>query len=398
SGGAGATASGLAAGNYTVTVTDAASATTTQSFIITQPSALSSSGSQINIACNGTSTGSASVSVSGGTAPYSYSWQNNGTTLPQTTASVSGLSAGSYTVSITDANGCSATRTFTLTQPAPFNITGSQTNVSTYGGSDGSATVSASGGAPGYTYSWSPSGGTAATASGLSAGNYTVTITDANGCTVSRNYTITQPAAVTAAPVILAPANGSLSNNRTPVYSGAAVAGSTVTVYVDGTLVGTATVSGGSFNFIQPAALSDGSHTVYATAQSSGQTASANSNTNTFTIDATAPAAPVVVSPANGSITSNNKPSVSGAAEANSSIGIFVDGTLQGTTTTSNSGNYAFQLTAALTEGSHAVRTTATDGAGNTSVNSNTNTFTIDTSAPATSISSMAGASGSTTA
>ncbi len=394
SGGTAATATGLSAGTYTVTITDANNCTTTQNFTLTQPSPLSSSGSQINIACNGTSTGSAAVSVSGGTAPYSYSWQNNGTTLPQTTASVSGLSAGSYTVTITDANGCTTSRSFNLTQPAPFNTTGSQTNVSTYGGSDGSATVSASGGTPGYTYSWSPSGGTAATASGLTAGNYRVTITDDNGCTVARNYTITQPAAVTAAPVILAPANGSLSNNRTPVYSGAAVAGSTVTVYVDGTLVGTATASGGSFNFIQPAALSDGSHTVYATAQSSGQTASANSNTNTFTIDATVPAAPVVVSPANGSITSNNKPSVSGAAEANSSIGIFVDGTLQGTTTTSNSGNYAFQLTAALAEGSHAVRTTATDGAGNTSPNSNTNTFTIDQTAPSVAISSTA--SGST--
>lgn len=396
SGGTATTATGLSAGTYTVSITDANGCTTAQNFILTQPSVISSSGSQTNIVCNGTSSGSAAVSVSGGTAPYSYSWQNNtaGTTLPQTTASVSSLSAGSYTVTITDANGCSATRTFTLTQSAPFNTTGSQTSVSTYGGSDGSATVSASGGTPGYTYSWSPSGGTAATASGLAAGNYTVTITDANGCTVSRNYTITQPAAVTAAPVILAPANGSLSNNRTPVYSGAAVAGGTVTLYVDGNSVGTTTASGGNFSLAQPTALSDGSHTVYATAQSSGQTVSANSNTNTFTIDATAPAAPVVVSPANGSIVSNNRPSVSGAAEASSSIKIFVDGTLQGTTTTSNSGNYAFQLTASLAEGSHTVRTTATDAAGNGSANSNTNTFTIDQTAPSVTISSTA--SGST--
>ncbi|MEN9907421.1 MAG: hypothetical protein RLZZ540_562, partial [Bacteroidota bacterium] len=73
---------------------------------------------------------------------------------------------------------------------------GSQTNVSCNGGTNGSASVSPSGGTPGYTYSWSPSGGTAATATGLAAGSYTVTVTDANGCTATRNYTVTQPSAL----------------------------------------------------------------------------------------------------------------------------------------------------------------------------------------------------------
>ncbi|WP_329807237.1 T9SS type A sorting domain-containing protein, partial [Flavobacterium facile] len=83
------------------------------------------------------------------------------------------------------------------TEPTVLALTaGSQTNVSCNGGSNGSASVTPSGGAGGYTYSWSPSGGTAATATGLSAGTYTVTVTDANSCITTRNFTITQPVAV----------------------------------------------------------------------------------------------------------------------------------------------------------------------------------------------------------
>ncbi|MEO7978604.1 T9SS type A sorting domain-containing protein, partial [Flavobacterium sp.] len=115
-----------------------------------------------------------------------------------------GLTAGSYTVTVTDANGCTATRNYTITQPTAINTaTGSQTNVSCNGGSNGSASVTPSGGTPGYTYSWSPSGGTAATATGLTAGSYTVTVTDANGCTATRNYTITEPAAIDATTTLI---------------------------------------------------------------------------------------------------------------------------------------------------------------------------------------------------
>ncbi|WP_424108311.1 SprB repeat-containing protein, partial [Pseudomonas viridiflava] len=73
-----------------------------------------------------------------------------------------------------------------------------QTNVACFGGTNGSATVSATGGTGPYTYSWSPSGGTAATATGLAAGTYTVTVTDANGCTATRAFTITAPPAIVA--------------------------------------------------------------------------------------------------------------------------------------------------------------------------------------------------------
>ncbi|MFN3404910.1 MAG: hypothetical protein ACK40G_12495, partial [Cytophagaceae bacterium] len=145
--------------------------------------------SSTNVSCNGGSNGSATVTASGGTSPYTYSWAPSGGTGATTT----GRTAGSYTVTVTDAASATATATVTITQPTAISTSGSQTNVSCFGGSNGSITVAPFGGTPGYTYSWAPSGGTSATASGRSAGTYTVTVTDANGCTATRTYTLTQP-------------------------------------------------------------------------------------------------------------------------------------------------------------------------------------------------------------
>ena len=194
SGGTAATATGLAIGTYTVTVTDANACSITRSVTITQPSALTSTASMTTVACNGGSTGVASINVSGGTAPYTYSWAPSGGTA----ATASGLPVGVYTVTVTDANACTLTRSFTITQPTAISVTPSQTNVACNGGTNGTASVAVTGGTPGYTYSWAPSGGTAATATGLAAGTYTCTITDANACTKTQTFTITQPTAFTA--------------------------------------------------------------------------------------------------------------------------------------------------------------------------------------------------------
>ncbi len=192
SGGTAASISGRTAGTYTCTITDANSCTRTQTVLLTQPTALASSvSSQTNISCNGGSTGAATISVSGGTAGYTYSWSPSGGTA----ATAAGLIAGTYTCTITDANSCTQTQTVALTQPAALaSSVASQTNLSCNSGNNGAATVSVSGGTPGYTYSWSPSGGTAATAAGLIAGTYTCTITDANSCTQTQTVTLTQPA------------------------------------------------------------------------------------------------------------------------------------------------------------------------------------------------------------
>ncbi|HEX8562724.1 MAG TPA: T9SS type A sorting domain-containing protein [Flavobacterium sp.] len=194
SGGNGATASGLSAGNYTVTITDANNCSIQKNFTISSPEALTATQSQTNVSCNGGNNGSATVVASGGTGSYSYSWSPSG----GTGATASGLSAGDYTVTVTDANSCSIQKNFTISAPSALTATQSQTNVSCNGGSNGSATVVASGGTGSYSYSWSPSGGTEATASGLSAGDYTVTITDANSCSIQKNFTISSPEALTA--------------------------------------------------------------------------------------------------------------------------------------------------------------------------------------------------------
>ncbi|WDO14364.1 T9SS type A sorting domain-containing protein [Flavobacterium sp. WW92] len=194
SGGTGATASGLSAGTYTVTITDANTCQITRTVTVTEPAALTATASQTNVSCNGGTNGSASVTATGGTGAYTYSWAPSG----GTGATASGLSAGTYTVTITDANTCQITRTVTVTEPAALTATASQTNVSCNGGTNGTASVTATGGTGAYTYSWAPSGGTAATASGLAAGTYTVTITDANLCQITRTVTLTEPAALAA--------------------------------------------------------------------------------------------------------------------------------------------------------------------------------------------------------
>lgn len=186
---------GLTAGMWTCTVTDANLCTKAVNVTITQPTTITSSiSAQTNVACNGGTTGSATVSAAGGTPGYSYSWSPSGGTA----ATATGLAAGTYTCTITDANGCTKTQSATITQPTAITSSVvSQTNVSCNSGSDGAATIAASGGTPGYTYSWSPSGGTAATITGRTAGTYTCTITDANGCTKTQAVTITQPSAIT---------------------------------------------------------------------------------------------------------------------------------------------------------------------------------------------------------
>src|SRR5690606_18715152 len=108
------------------------------------------------------------------------------------------LAAGTYIVSVTDENGCADTQSFTITEPDAIVASASaQTEVSCNGGSNGSATVAVTGGTGDYTYSWSPSGGTTATATGLAAGTYVVTVTDANGCADTQSFTITEPDALT---------------------------------------------------------------------------------------------------------------------------------------------------------------------------------------------------------
>jgi gliding motility-associated-like protein len=194
----GATATGLAAGVYIVTVTDNNGCTTTVTATISEPVLLTVTTTQTNVALFGEATGTATAIPAGGTSPYSYSWN---TTPVQATETATGLVAGTYTVTVTDANGCTATASVTITEPpAPLTVTiTSQTNILCFGDATGSATADASGGAAPYVYSWDTTPvQTGPTATGLVAGTYTVTVTDNIGAVGTGTVTITQPAAALA--------------------------------------------------------------------------------------------------------------------------------------------------------------------------------------------------------
>ena len=156
----------LAAGTYTVTITDANGCTVSQTATVTEPTPLTINSTIIEpILCNGGS-GQVSIAGLGGTAPY----VGNG---------IFTVAAGVQTYTLVDANGCTSQTTVTITEPTPLVATSIATDELL--GSDGTATVNVSGGTAPYTYNWS-SGGTGATETGLVAGVYTVNITDANGC------------------------------------------------------------------------------------------------------------------------------------------------------------------------------------------------------------------------
>lgn len=180
--------SSLSPGTYTVSVTDAVSLCSSfLSFTITQPAGYNGFVDIIHVTCNGGSNGSIDLTLGGATPPYTYLWSPGG----QTTQDISGLGVGTNSVTITDANGCTAGAGFTITQPAAIALTETHVNVSCASGANGSVNLSVSGGTAPYTYGWS-NGATTQDISGLSAGFYNVTVTDANGCSSSLNVNITE--------------------------------------------------------------------------------------------------------------------------------------------------------------------------------------------------------------
>ncbi|CAN5891280.1 hypothetical protein BH11BAC7_BH11BAC7_06550 [soil metagenome] len=192
SGGNAQTATGLCPGNYTVSITDANSCTGTQTVIITEPPVLTAASSGTNITCFGGTDGTATANPSGGSGGYTFSWAPSGGNA----ATANGLSAGSYTCTVADLYGCATTTSVTLTEPTAVAPTSSGTTISCFAGADGTATAIGAGGSGGYSYSWLPFGGNAATANGLSAGSYTCIVTDISGCTGSTSLTLTEPTAM----------------------------------------------------------------------------------------------------------------------------------------------------------------------------------------------------------
>jgi len=179
----------LAGGTYSYTVTDANGCTINGSVTITAIPLLLATATFTNVSCFAGNTGSATTTVTGGTAPYAILWSNGGTIF-----TINNLTAGTYTAVVTDANGCISNVSAIITQPATaLAYTNATSNVSCFAGTNGSVTVTASGGTSPYTILWT-GGATTFIRTNLTAGTYTAVVTDANGCTSNVSATITQPA------------------------------------------------------------------------------------------------------------------------------------------------------------------------------------------------------------
>ncbi len=212
---------------YSVTVTDANNCTQTLSgLVITQPDeALSLSETHVNVLCFGGNNGSIDLTVSGGTPfasgdPYTYAWTKTGSSYTASTEDISGLTAGTYNVTVTDARNCTANLSVTITQPPAISLSVQKTDPSCPPDadeeelqSDGSITLTVTGGTEDYTYEWTPSNGgvipegqeNQQNLTNLVAGTYTVVVTDENDCTATTTVTLVEQSPNPAQPTVINP-------------------------------------------------------------------------------------------------------------------------------------------------------------------------------------------------
>lgn len=185
-------ATNLAAGTYIVTITDTNKCSTKDTVTITQGAKINTVTNVVPSSCT-TSNGSVGVTASNGVGSYTYLWTPGG----NTTDSITGLAAGSYSCTVTDANGCFVSTSATVTDSTTLKaITTTQANEKCNGNAIGTANIHVTGGSGAVTYGWAPTGGTDTIATGLAAGTYTFTATDASGCKALDLVTITQPKAL----------------------------------------------------------------------------------------------------------------------------------------------------------------------------------------------------------
>lgn len=183
----------LGPGTYYVTITDALNCVGRDTITLTEPTTIAFTSNVVNVSCNGLSDGEIVLTASGGTGTLSYAWSNS---LPNA-SNVTGLSANTYIVTVSDANNCTSTGSFTVTEPAVLAITNvTSKNVRCFNGNDGNIGITAGGGTLPYTYIWSHNASlNSPSSTALSANTYTVTVRDLNLCTATASITITQPAA-----------------------------------------------------------------------------------------------------------------------------------------------------------------------------------------------------------
>lgn len=181
-------------GTHCLSVSDGLGCSFSTCFTISSPTELVTSNSSTPVTTNGGSDGTATVNASGGTAPYTYSWSNGGTT-----ATITGLSYGIYTVTVTDANGCERTSSVVVNEPRcnGYFVSTSSSDLSCNGDGSGEATAIPNNGASPFSFQWDDAlAQTSETATGLSQGVYQVVVTDANGCIAMNTASIFEPSAL----------------------------------------------------------------------------------------------------------------------------------------------------------------------------------------------------------
>jgi outer membrane protein OmpA-like peptidoglycan-associated protein len=199
---------GLLAGDYGVTVTDANGTVASATYTVEEPSAFQVQAQVTQPASANGSDGTAEVEASGGVSPYQFAWSSGGNA-----AAVTGLPAGKHTVTVTDANGCATTAEVTVSEdilPLSLNISQDAT-IDCQGAAAGALSAKVTGGKSPFTYTWS-NGGAGEVLSGLTAGAYTLTVTDATGTAAEASFTIEEPAALKARAVQVTPANTGASD------------------------------------------------------------------------------------------------------------------------------------------------------------------------------------------
>ncbi len=223
---------GIKAGLYNVTVTSGDGCVASGQATVFQPDVLtlSSTGNMV-LLCNGDPTGAGSFTAAGGTAPYTFTPLVNtaGATLTSAASSVAVTDAGggTITVRVTDAHNCTAEATIIVTEPPALSLTATTSNISCFGGNNGTIITSVTGGTAPYIYAWTVSGGGSGITAGapnqgaLTAGTYEVTVTDANGCQLVRSWTLTQPTAL----AVTATANDNLIGTCSSAQLNATVTG-----------------------------------------------------------------------------------------------------------------------------------------------------------------------------
>ena len=188
----------LADGTYTVTVTDENGCVASETFTIEDPAPLDVTGMTTDVTCiddNGSADdGTITITATGGTGAYTYNWPDVAGT--DNDPNRTGLADGTYTVTVTDENGCVASESFDITDPAPLDVTGMTTDVTCNddagSADDGTIDITATGGTGAYTYDWADLAGNddPADRTDLAAGTYTVTVMDENGCVASESFEI----------------------------------------------------------------------------------------------------------------------------------------------------------------------------------------------------------------